>query len=187
MKYEKTVTARHTLQALWRIGLAGPTQKALVVDALETRFRECIGEENASLVRTDLITAMGRLASAVVDPHIEARAGANSATRLMSLDIILSLGLITIWMIIDARQRHASFLPFVAVTALFGVAGPLAYLVMREQARRIQRVVAFVLLIAPSAVTLTTWPTADLRPRALRQPSAQAGERGRDLLLKVAK
>lgn len=114
-------------------------------------------------------------------------AGANSATRLMSLDIILSLGLITIWMIIDARQRHASFLPFVAVTALFGVAGPLAYLAMREQARRIQRVVAFVLLIGLSAVTLTTWPAADLRPRALLQPSAQAGERGRDLLLKAAK
>lgn len=76
MKDEKTVTARHTLQALWKIGLAGPRQKALVVDALETRFRECIGEKNASLVRTDLITAMGRLASAVEDPHIEARAEA---------------------------------------------------------------------------------------------------------------
>lgn len=114
-------------------------------------------------------------------------AGANSATRLMSLDIILSLGLITIWMIIDARQRHASFLPFVAVTTLFGAAGPLAYLVMREQTRRIQRVVAFALLIALCAVALATLSAADLRPRALRQPSAQASEGGRQLHISVVR
>jgi hypothetical protein len=73
LKDEKTVTARHTLQTLWRIGLAGPEQKAMVLDALETRFRECQHEKNGTLVRTDVMTALGRLAKATGDETIETR------------------------------------------------------------------------------------------------------------------
>lgn len=76
MQDEKTVTARHTRQSIWRIGLAGPEQKALVLDALETRFLECPGEKNATLVRADIITALGHLAKATGDDSVEARAGA---------------------------------------------------------------------------------------------------------------
>jgi hypothetical protein len=67
MRDEKTVTARHTLQTLWRIGLAGPRQKDMTLEALETRFRECEGEKNATLVRTDAITALGKLARVTGD------------------------------------------------------------------------------------------------------------------------
>ena len=76
MKDERFVTARHVLESLWRIALAGPDRAALVTDALEARFRECTGEKNASLVRTDLITAMRRLANAVGDDGVEAKAEA---------------------------------------------------------------------------------------------------------------
>jgi hypothetical protein len=76
MRDDKTVTARHTLQSLWRVGLAGPEQKAMVLDALETRFRECQGEKNGTLVRTDVITALGRLSKATGDSAVEARATA---------------------------------------------------------------------------------------------------------------
>lgn len=76
IKDEKTVTARHTLQSLWRVGLAGPKQKAMVLEALEERFRECAHEKNGTLVRTDVVTAFGRLSRATGDETIEARVNA---------------------------------------------------------------------------------------------------------------
>ena len=81
MKDEKTVTARHTLQSIWRVGRAGPDRVTLVLDALAKRFRECPGEKNASLVRTDVITSVGHLSRAVDDPSIEARAEALMASE----------------------------------------------------------------------------------------------------------
>ena len=76
MKDEKTVTARHTLQSLWRIGLAGPKQAELVLSALEKRFRECAQEKNGPLWRADAIECMARLAKATDDQSIQARADA---------------------------------------------------------------------------------------------------------------
>jgi hypothetical protein len=76
MRDEKTVTARHTLQSIWRVGLAGPEQRAMVMDALEQRFRECADEKNGTLVRTDAITALARLFIATDAETIEARAHA---------------------------------------------------------------------------------------------------------------
>ncbi|HEX7049723.1 MAG TPA: hypothetical protein VF188_05875 [Longimicrobiales bacterium] len=76
MKDEKTVTARHTLQSIWRVGLAGPKQKAMVLEALEARFRECAREKNGTLVRTDVVTALARLSKATGDEMIEARVNA---------------------------------------------------------------------------------------------------------------
>ena len=76
MRDEKFVTARHTLESLWRVGLAGPDRAALVVAALEERFQECSAEKNASLVRTDVLTCLARLANAVGDDGLEAPAEA---------------------------------------------------------------------------------------------------------------
>ena len=76
MKDEKTVTARHTLQSLWRIGLAGPKHAKLVLNALEKRFRECAKEKNGSLWRSDVIECMARLAKATGDPSVQERAEA---------------------------------------------------------------------------------------------------------------
>lgn len=76
MKDEKTVTARHTLQSLWRIGRAGPDHQAMALDALETRFRECEGEKGARLVRRDAVAGLGRLCRETGDERIEARVDA---------------------------------------------------------------------------------------------------------------
>jgi hypothetical protein len=38
---ERFVTARHCLQSLWKVGLAGKKQQKLVMDGLEMRFHEC--------------------------------------------------------------------------------------------------------------------------------------------------
>jgi hypothetical protein len=71
MRDSKTVTARHTLQSIWRVGLAGPTQRAMVVDALSARFGECAEGKHESLVRTDVVTALGKLMKATGDDAVE--------------------------------------------------------------------------------------------------------------------
>ena len=61
-------------------------------------------------------------------------AGSNSATRLMLADLVIALSLILVWMWRDARARGASgasIAPYAIVTLLFGVAGPLLYLIRR--------------------------------------------------------
>lgn len=55
----------------------------------------------------------------------------NEATELMFLDIVIALGLITIWMWRDARATARPFWPFALATLLLGSAGPLAYLLYR--------------------------------------------------------
>jgi len=59
---------------------------------------------------------------------------ANWATRLLFLDLVISLSLITTWMVRDARERGAAFVPYLVITAFFGAAGPLLYLIRRPQA-----------------------------------------------------
>jgi len=81
MRDERFVTARHTMQSLWRVGLAGEDRAALVVAALETRFHDCADEKNATLIRTDAIAALARLAKATGGKEIEARADALIASE----------------------------------------------------------------------------------------------------------
>jgi hypothetical protein len=57
--------------------------------------------------------------------------GLNAATELMFLDLVITLGLITVWMVRDARATGRRFWPFAVVTLLLGSAGPLAYLLYR--------------------------------------------------------
>lgn len=76
MKDEKTVTARHTLQSLWRIGLAGPEQRDLVVRAYEARFGECAGEKGGRIFRRDVVAGLGKLWKATGEEGVRARADA---------------------------------------------------------------------------------------------------------------
>jgi hypothetical protein len=64
---ERFVTARHTLQAMWRVGLAGETCRARVTDTLETRFLNCGDEKNSTLIRNDIVEALGRIHR--IDPN----------------------------------------------------------------------------------------------------------------------
>ena len=59
---------------------------------------------------------------------------ANWATRLLSLDLVIALGIVAVWMYRDARDRGRSFAPYAVITLLFGAAGPLVYLLGRESA-----------------------------------------------------
>lgn len=58
---------------------------------------------------------------------------ANSVTTAAFVDLVIALSLIVVWMWRDARQRGVSAVPYVLVTLALGSAGPLLYLLMREE------------------------------------------------------
>ncbi|TYR73163.1 hypothetical protein FZC79_19875 [Rossellomorea vietnamensis] len=60
-KDEKFVTARHSLQSIWKVGIAGPPQKEMVMKAMEDRFRRGTDEKNFTLIRNDILQNMRNL------------------------------------------------------------------------------------------------------------------------------
>lgn len=71
---ERFVTARHTLQALWKIGLAGEQQRKLLLEGLEQRYRECISERNTTLIRFDIIQDLRKLYDQTKDVSLRVKA-----------------------------------------------------------------------------------------------------------------
>lgn len=67
---EKFVTARHCLQSIWKVGLAGLPQREMTVAALERRFYECVVEKNFTLIRYDIIQDLRNLYDQVKDESI---------------------------------------------------------------------------------------------------------------------
>ncbi len=70
----KFVTLRHSLQSIWRIGLAGKTQRKLVVTNLSNRFQACIDEKNDTLIRFDIISSMHHLYMETEDTKVKKEA-----------------------------------------------------------------------------------------------------------------
>ena len=73
-KDERFVTARHCMQALWKVGAAGKKQQKLLVHGLEGRFNECITEKNCTLIRYDIIQSLRNVYDAVKDEKVKAKA-----------------------------------------------------------------------------------------------------------------
>lgn len=71
---EKFVTARHCLQSIWKVGLGGPSQRALTVAGLERRFHECAAEKNCTLIRYDIIQDLRYLYDQIQDEDIRQKA-----------------------------------------------------------------------------------------------------------------
>jgi HEAT repeat protein len=69
-KDEKFVTARHAMQAIWRVGAAGKMQRKAVVEGLSRRFAECTAEKNCTLIRSDISEGLKKLYDAVGDDGI---------------------------------------------------------------------------------------------------------------------
>lgn len=69
----KFVTARHTLQSIWKVGTQEKMQQT-VVDALASRFRDCASEKNRTLIRYDIIQDLRNLYDEVKDEKIKQRA-----------------------------------------------------------------------------------------------------------------
>jgi len=60
---------------------------------------------------------------------------ADTAMIQLSIDLVIALSLVTLWMVRDARERGATVLPYVLVTLVLGSIGPLLYLISRERAQ----------------------------------------------------
>jgi hypothetical protein len=73
-KDEKFVTARHTMQNIWKVGLGGKNAQQLVVQGLEKRFLECIKEKNCTLIRYDINVALRNLYDATSSSEIKEKA-----------------------------------------------------------------------------------------------------------------
>ena len=73
-KDERFVTARHSLQALWKVGVVGAEQRARYVNGLEARFRECIHERNGTLIRYDILQSLRNVYDQVKDENIREKA-----------------------------------------------------------------------------------------------------------------
>jgi len=70
---EKFVTARHTLQSIWKVGREKKMQKT-VVDALAEWFKNSITHKNCTLIRYDIIQDLRNLYDAVKDETIKEKA-----------------------------------------------------------------------------------------------------------------
>ena len=69
-KDARFVTARHCMQSLWKIGVAGKRQQQQLVRGLEIRFRECITEKNGTLIRSDILQSLRNVYDVVHDEEI---------------------------------------------------------------------------------------------------------------------
>ncbi|MCA0971852.1 hypothetical protein LCM20_14690 [Halobacillus litoralis] len=70
-KDKKFVTARHSLQSIWRIALGGPEQKDMVIRYLKTRFIEASEEKHSTLIRYDIIDSLRTLYDRTDDEQIK--------------------------------------------------------------------------------------------------------------------
>jgi hypothetical protein len=73
-KDKRFVTARHCLQSLWKIGLAGKPQKKMLLKDLAERFRNCIQEKNCTLIRFDIIQGLRKLYDQEKDETVKQKA-----------------------------------------------------------------------------------------------------------------
>ena len=69
-KDERFVTARHCMQALWKVGVAGKKQQKKYLDGLARRFKECIAEKNCTLIRYDICQSLRNVYDVVKDDKI---------------------------------------------------------------------------------------------------------------------
>lgn len=78
---ERFVTARHCLQSLWKVAVAGEAQREAVMTGLAARFAECAAEKNGTLIRYDILVAMRQVYDLVPDETIR-----TEANRLMAAE-----------------------------------------------------------------------------------------------------
>lgn len=66
----KFVTARHCLQNLWKVGVVGEAQRALLVSGLRSRFAEAATEKNGTLIRYDIMVVLATVWREVADESV---------------------------------------------------------------------------------------------------------------------
>jgi hypothetical protein len=80
-KDERFVTARHCLQSLWKVGIAGSAQRNALLKGLAARFQECSAEKNCTLIRYDILVVLRRVYDVANEESIR-----STARRLMAME-----------------------------------------------------------------------------------------------------
>ena len=78
---ERYVTARHCMQALWKVGVAGKDQLKPYLDGLTVRFVECAVEKNGTLTRYDISQSLKNTYAVVRDEAVK-----ETALRLIEME-----------------------------------------------------------------------------------------------------
>lgn len=68
---EKFVTARHTLQSIWKIALSGKELRDKVMKSFTDRFINGIDEKNYTLIRFDIIQGLRNLYDETKDQEVK--------------------------------------------------------------------------------------------------------------------
>lgn len=72
---ERTVTARHALQSLWKIGEVGPRHRGVLLSTFTHRFERAMEEDrHGTLVRSDIAQGLRNLYDATGDEAVEREA-----------------------------------------------------------------------------------------------------------------
>jgi hypothetical protein len=71
---DRFVTARHCMQSLWKVGVAGSAQRERLVAGLEGRFHECTAEKNCTLIRFDICESLREVYDATGDVAVREKA-----------------------------------------------------------------------------------------------------------------
>ena len=70
-KDPRFVTARHSLQSIWKVGLAGEEQKEMVMNHIVDRFQNGADEKHYTLIRFDMIQGLKNLYDELKDEEIK--------------------------------------------------------------------------------------------------------------------
>jgi len=80
-KDARFVTARHCLQALWKVGVVGEPQRKVLLKGLAARFKGCAAEKNCTLIRYDTLVVLRRVFDLANDEETR-----SIAERLITLE-----------------------------------------------------------------------------------------------------
>jgi hypothetical protein len=68
---ERFVTARHSLQSLWKIAIASPELLGIVTNRLADRYDNALSEKNGTLVRSDIIEVFKKVYDKTQDEKVK--------------------------------------------------------------------------------------------------------------------
>jgi hypothetical protein len=68
---EKFVTARHSLQSLWKIAIVSPELLDIVANRLANRYKNALSEKNGTLVRSDIIEVFKKIYDKTQDEQVK--------------------------------------------------------------------------------------------------------------------
>ena len=71
---EKFVTARHTLQCLWKIAIVNKKLLSMVLERLTDRYTECISEKNCTSIRHEIIVVLKKIFDITKEELVESKA-----------------------------------------------------------------------------------------------------------------